>query len=534
MAEYKQHISQREYNPTITQSGFNPPAPVNDINRNYQRKKAIIDEIVNIGKTGAASFGLAHQRSEEEEELTKIAEDKIDRENLIKAELEGKALAAGGGEYNESTAIDLIKRSIKYRTGNPELVKKLNIGFLLKTGELTVAETNANIKANSEVAVKHLGMAWIKKQKEALLVRGRVETIKDFPDFVAEYIDVQALKIKEKLIKDNRLIDEVLAQDGKRLNYDPLITEASKWYKDYKDREKEKAINHSLSLHDWADTNGHEYFKIIRPRIMKFNNIQTKQKADLEAIGHLQGELLNKIAKGISINDPLLESIPKLLSYKNPNNVSLLDAGGKYSVGTKAKELLTLVQSTQKRLNDARDAISKNSANKAEDERKKRSQLAFTQFYSTIQRGLSDAENIDDLIALRDKVKEVAGKKQEESIILYNTLGGDSISNLMNLIKDREKELRLEIKEGKKQRVLTPDELQLITDARSEIGEITDNLSQIENWKDEDDIEKVTGFSKSVDTIYENVIKAPENPHFDGLGTGWKDYNKFYDYFIKI
>ena len=65
MAEYKQHISQREYNPTITQSGFNPPAPVNDINRNYQRKKAIIDEIVNIGKTGAASFGLAHQRSEE-------------------------------------------------------------------------------------------------------------------------------------------------------------------------------------------------------------------------------------------------------------------------------------------------------------------------------------------------------------------------------------------------------------------------------------------------------------------------------------
>jgi len=537
MAEYKTEVSQREYNPDIRQSGFNPPAPVNDINSDYERKVRIAQEFINIGKTGAAAFGLAHQRREEQEELDTLAENKIDRENLIIAEVEGRTLAAGGGKYNKTTAIDLINKSIKYRKGNPKLIEKLNRGYLLKLGELTVVEFNSRVKSNAEVAIKKLGMEWIQERKKALLVRGRTSPIQDFPDFVAKYIDKERLKTKKKLYDDNDLIYEVLAQEGKKLNYDPVFTAASKWYKDYKDREKEKAIDHSLSLHEWGQTNGEEYFKVIRPRIMKFNNIQTKERADLETVGYLQGEFLNKIAKGISINDPLLQSIPEILSYKNPNNVSLLDAGGKYSVGTKAKELLTLVNSTQKRLNDARDAISKDEKNRAEEERQKGLQLAFTNFYSTIQRGLSEAKNIDDLISLRDKVRDEASKKQEESIILYNTLGGDSISNLMNLIKDREKELKLEIKEGQKQKVLTPDESKLITDARSKIGNITDNLSIIENWNEEDDIEKVIALRESVNKIYEDVIggRSPAGtiPQVDGLGTGWKDHNKFYDYVRK-
>ena len=126
MAEYTQHVSQQEYNPDIRQSGFNPPTPDNDINSDYQRKARIAQEIINIGKTGAAAFGLAHQRREEQEELNILAENKIDSENLIKAEVEGRTLAAGGKEYNETIAKDLINRSIKYRKNNPELVRKLN------------------------------------------------------------------------------------------------------------------------------------------------------------------------------------------------------------------------------------------------------------------------------------------------------------------------------------------------------------------------------------------------------------------------
>ena len=530
MAEYKQHISQREYNPDIRQSGFNPPAPDNNINSDYQRKARIAQEFINIGKTGAGAFGLAHQRREQQEELDIEAENKIDSENLIKAEVEGRTLAAGGREYNYSTAKDLINRSIKYRKNNPELVRKLNRGFKLKTGELTLVQFNSNVKTNAEVAVKQLGMEWIKEREEALLVRGRTSPIKDFPDFIAEYIDIESLRTKQLLIKDNDLIDEVLAQEGKRLNYEPVFTAASKWYKDYKDREKEKAINHSLSLHAWDQTNGEEYFKVIRPRIMKFNNIQTKERADLETVGYLQGELLNKIAKGSDnlINDPLFQTIPEILSYKNPNNVSLLDAGGKYSVGTKAKELLTLVNSTYKRLNDARDAISKEEKNKAEEERIKRLQYAFTQEFTNTQDRLRLAKNLNDIHVIKTNALKIINAPYKENITLYKTLGDGTPKELLKLIDVRAKELKAEEKEGQKPRVLTPDELKLKTDAEFKIGEIEKRVSEIQNYQEEDDLETVDGILKNLESIYEKVINDPGSPHSDGLGTDWKDWDNFY------
>ena len=538
MAEYTQHVSQREYNPVLEQSGFNPPAPVNDINSDYQRKARIAQEIINIGKTGAAAFGLAHQRAEEQEELNTIAEQKIDRENLIKAEVEGRALAAGGGEYNVTTAKDLINRSIKYRTGNPELVRKLNRGFLLKTGELTVAQFNSNVKTNAPDAVKQFGIEWLKEREASLLIRGKVVPIKDFPDFVAEKIDDQALKTKQLLIKDNNLIDEVLAQEGKRLNYDPIFTAASKWYKDYKDREKEKGINYSLSLHDWPQLTGKEYFTKVRSTIMKANDIQTKERVDLKTIGYLQGEFLNKIANGISINDPLLESIPKLLSYKNPNTVSLLDAGGKYSVGTKAKELLTLVNSTQDRLNKARDAISKDEKNRAEEERKERLQLAFTSVYAQFQDDLRLAKTPNEInVIVNNYRRDYIDVSYEENITLEGTLGGGSSKELLIKAAAMYKELKVAEKEGQKPRVLTPDELKLKTDAEFKIGEINKRVSEIQNYQlEEKSIEDVEGILKSLKNIYEEVINGSGTPQSpagiaspsEGLGTDWKDWNDFY------
>ena len=158
MAEYKRHVSQQEFNPSVSQKQFNPPPPANDIEYNYQRKRNIANQIISISKSFGSSFGAAHLRKQDEDELERLANNKIDRENLIQAEIEGKALAASGSEYNETIATNIINRSFQFRKNNPKLIAMINRGYKLKTGELTVTQFNSNIKVKAPGLVKQLGL----------------------------------------------------------------------------------------------------------------------------------------------------------------------------------------------------------------------------------------------------------------------------------------------------------------------------------------------------------------------------------------
>ena len=84
MAEYNPPISKQGFNPSMEQSKFNPPAPLND-NSNYKNKQAIANQIISISRSFGESFGLAHQREQQQEEINSIAENKIFREELIQA-----------------------------------------------------------------------------------------------------------------------------------------------------------------------------------------------------------------------------------------------------------------------------------------------------------------------------------------------------------------------------------------------------------------------------------------------------------------
>ena len=222
MAEYNTHISQKGFNPPMEQSKFNPPAPVSDIDNEYKRKVAVANQIMSIASSFGRSFGLAHQRKQEQEEINTLAERKIFREELIQAEIAGRTLAGGGGLYNETIATKILRDSIKFRKANPKLIAALNRGYQLKTGELALVKQNSDNKVNAENIIEQLGFDWIKQRQEDILSpkdergggREQEDPVPDFPDFVSEYLDEHISKTRAFLIKQNPLIAEVLAKEG--------------------------------------------------------------------------------------------------------------------------------------------------------------------------------------------------------------------------------------------------------------------------------------------------------------------------------
>jgi len=536
MAEYNTHVSQKGFNPPMEQSKFNPPAPINDISADYQRKLAVANQIMSVASSFGKSFGLAHQREQEQEEINVLAENKIFREELIQAEIEGRAYASTGKDLNETIAKKILRDSNKFRRANPELVAKLNRGYKLKKGELTLAQRNSGLKINADSVIEQLGFEWIKQRQDAIHGHGKADNVPhdyfvpDFPEFVAEIIDKDSLEVRAALIKENPLITEVLAKEGKRLNYDPYYTSASKWYKDYKDREKQQGINNFLSKQSWSEINN---LQGIRNGLKKEFGIP-RQRANKETVGFLIGYFQNRVINegDVLLNDPIFRQIPKLLSQPDEHGVSLLTAKGKYSIGTEAKELLNLVNTTYKTLYDKQEALSNKSANRADSEKEKGLQLQFSIAFTQFQGDLSKAKSLNDIIEIRGKAKELIEQPYTTNITLFNTLGGDSPVDLMKLIRTREKEIQTEVSTPKKQRELVPEEEQVKNNAIVKFGKITNNIQIIDNFElTEASVEKVNGLIREVKAIYNSTIKGthPE----EGLGNDWKNFPEFYKLYNK-
>ena len=539
MAEYNTHVSQKGFNPLMEQSKFNPPAPVNDSSANYQRKVAEANQIMSIATSFGKSFGLAHQREQEQEEMNALAENKIFREELIQAEIQGRAYASTGKDLNETIAKKILRDSNKFRRSNPELVARLNRGYQLKTGELTVSQRNSDLKVNAPDVIEQLGFEWIKQRQDAILGQGKAVgadnipegySVPDFPDFVSEFIDNDALEAKGSLIGKNPLIAEVLAKEGKRLNYDPYYDSAAKWYKEYKGREKQKAINNVLSKQSWSEINN---LQGVRDILKKEFNLD-RQRANKETVGFLIGHFQNRVInEGESIlNDPIFRQIPLLLSQPDEHGVSLLTAKGKYSIGAEAKELLTLVNATHKRLYDKAELLKNNSSAKADKEREKGLQLQFSVVFAGIQESLSNAKTLGDIIEIRGQAQEIIKTPFDKNITIYNTLGGDSPVDLMKLIRSREKEIQTETDKPKEQRKLTPEELEIKNDAIVKFGQITNNIKIIENFElTQASVEKVNSLLQEVKHIYSSAINGT-NPR-NALKNDWQTFPEFYSTYNK-
>ena len=529
MAEYKRHVSQQEFNPSVSQKQFNPPPPANDIEYNYQRKQDIANQIISISKSFGRAFGAAHLRKQDEDELERLANNKIDRENLIQAEIEGKALAASGSEYNETIATNIINRSFQFRKNNPKLIAMINRGYKLKTGELTVTQFNSNIKVKAPGLVKQLGLEWLKRQQEIESISDNKSPSSptDFTSFVAEYVDTDTSETIMEMLDENDLIDEVLAKDGKRLNYDSVFNEASKWYKDYKIREKEQAIDRDLSLQSWGEVTGKEWRESGRPNLMEKHDIREKGVADLKLIEHLRGELNKRYAQEgtLLLGDPLFTSIYDILSYSPDGGISLLKAKGEHKIGVEAEKLLTLTKKIHKQLFDANEKVNQNKENKAEKQREKTNQLTFSRFGNKIQERIRVANSETDIkIIIDDIIKQTNVLPLEKNITTDGTLGNLHPADFIKIAVAKGKEIREEEGKPKTQPELTPDQLKIITNAETRIGNITKNKNLLSNLKTEEDVNSIKKLVLQIERIYQEVITDPTH----GLGTGWKDFDKFY------
>lgn len=516
MAEqsYSPHVSQKEFTPELTQSRFNPPTPSGaDIQNTYNQKKAIADAIMSVGQSGAEAFGRANLRQIEQEELNAAAEGKIDKENLIKAEIEGRALAASGKDWNETTAKDLLNKSILYRKGNPELIKIMNRGYLLKSGELTVAQTNSDLKTKAPGLIKELAIEWKKLNNNFNIGRSgwskEGEFIPDFPEFIAEQVNIEAGKIKGKFLEKNPLINEVLAKEGRRLNFDPVLAEASKWWTGYKEREKALAIDTNLSQNQWGGMTGAEYRTSVQPNLMKKFNL-TKQEADLEAIGYLKGLLVSKTDQDgdMLLSDPLFSSIEQIVKYPH-EGVTLLDARGEHNTGAQAKELLDLSRKIYKRIYDKSQAL----ATKGDKEREKGIKLQFSQFSAKIRDKLAKASTVVEIDALIADVRNQVDKKLEDNISLYGTLGGEYASHLLKDLTSRRKTLE---ELGNKPKEPTPDQKKNIDEAIVQISDQTSSESILQEY----DIEALDSVIYALDVIRDRIDKE---------GTDHTAYLPFYE-----
>jgi len=529
MAEYNTHVSQKGFNPPMEQSKFNPPAPVNDIPADYERKVAVANQIMSIASSFGKSFGLAHQRKQEQEEINTLAERKIFREELIQAEIAGRALAGGGGIYNETIATKILRDSNAFRRANPELIARLNRGYQLKIGELELFKRNSDLKVNAPVNIEQLGFDWIKQRQDSILSpkdkrggggREQESPVPDFPEFISEFIDEHASKTTNFLIKNYPLIDEVLAKEGKRLNYDPYYNSAAKWYKNYKDREKQKLINNALSKQSWSEINNLQSVRnLLKDEFGIFKN-----RANKEIVGFLSSYFQNRVSnegEGILI-DPIFSQIPKLLTQPDADGVSLLIAGGKYNVGEDARVLLNLVNSTYKKLYDKAETLKKNTDNRAEKEREKGLQIQFTVVFAGVQEKLSNPDlTLNDIIDIRGEVQEIISEPLDKNIAIFGTLGKDYPIDLIKLIDARNKELQTEIDKPKEERELNPDEKQIQNDAETKFRDIASNIEAIQNFDPtEDSVDKVNELKKEVNGIYSHAILS--------LKKDWKAFPQFY------
>ena len=240
-------------------------------------------------------------------------------------------------------------------------------------------------------------------------------------------------------------------------------------------------------------------------------------------MGHFQDRVSNE--PDTILNDPIFRQIPMLLTQPDADGVSLLKAKGKYGIGAEAKELLTLVNATHKRLYDKAELLKQNSANKADKEKEKSLQLSFSVVYAGIVERLSKAKTINDIIGIESHFSEIRNEPIETNITIYNTLGGDSIVDLMKLISTRRKEIKTEVTKPKELRKLTPDEQQRITNTLVTFRNVSENIGTIQNFSIEDNsgIEKVNGLVKRIKHAYEMVINDPTN----GLNNDWKGFEEF-------
>ena len=526
MAE-QSFISQQGFEPSVSTKQINPQSSINasDIQSKYNRKKDVAHSLLSLSKTFVQGFGskLEYDRAVD------LAEKKVDKENLHSAEVLGREMAASNKEWNSSTARDIILKSIEFRKSNPELLKKMEYGFHLKQGEVSLSTWNSKIKDNSASAVESKAREWLQARQFGLptVITGptgeqitqRVPFDTEFNQYLGEWIEDTRIRDLKYLLSNNPYMKHVLAKQGNRINYDDVYSEGAKWFKKYKVTEKNvKADNllrnqyplKSLTIQEWVSSGRRKFREAIG---------DTRDEADLRILDVYRGKLLEDAELGgdprdLDPNNGLYSTIDKFLKDSPEGGVSLLVATG---TKDKAKELLTLLD----RVKDAAWQANKTrTKNQDEKDLLQKQQNGSRLVRGFLQQGISAKGSNEISKIIIDLGEEI----QKESSPLYDgstMTGRMTVTSLQTKLQSLIKEKKAE--EGTKQPLGSDQEKGKVETLQQmdTILETFKNDSIFSTKTYENKVVEINRITESLTELEDEFIEQEE------VGYEWKGYLEF-------
>tara|TARA_R100000808_G_scaffold12531_1_gene31192 strand:+ start:23031 stop:26042 length:3012 start_codon:yes stop_codon:yes gene_type:complete len=209
---------------------------------------ALINFGSQLSQTGLSYLELqAHQNKVNEAD--RVAKQKVLKEELTKAEIIGRQIAARNPNMSIMEEVIALKENVGLTIDNPnyqKVMEAMEEGFYLKRAEVGLASYNAEIKNNADNLGEEIYERYLEAKKPTVENAGPNPYIKEgfkgnLTQFSAEHLEDLRVATISNLVnsndKENRF-GTVLAKPGNRINYDPIKAVIAKKQNELDDQER--------------------------------------------------------------------------------------------------------------------------------------------------------------------------------------------------------------------------------------------------------------------------------------------------------
>ena len=211
--------------------------------------KALISFGSQLSSTGL-TYLEANAYQEKINEADRVAKEKVLKEELTKAEILGRQIAARNPNMSVMEEVIALKENVGLTMENPnyqKIMEAMNEGFLLKRAEVGLASYNAEIKNNADSLGEEIYELFLEDQKPKTITGPAGQTVQqegfqgNLTQYAAEHIENLRVATISNLVndkdKENRF-GTVLAKPGNRINYDSVKAAIAKKQIELDDQER--------------------------------------------------------------------------------------------------------------------------------------------------------------------------------------------------------------------------------------------------------------------------------------------------------
>jgi hypothetical protein len=202
-----------------------------------QNRKRIAQEFLNFGpkaSNAGLSFLKAQQHKEQIDEVDRVAREKVLKEKLAQAKIEGAILAASDPHMSVEAQIIALKNKVGLSVDDPnyqKIIDAANTGFELRMGEVQLSRYNAEQKNNAPNIAKEIHQQYLGALKGKSTPQGEVieePFTGSLVEYAAQQLEETRVTALDALVGNNPIFTTILSAPGKRLNYDSIAGEIAK------------------------------------------------------------------------------------------------------------------------------------------------------------------------------------------------------------------------------------------------------------------------------------------------------------------